>query len=133
MRDQPTGEALLHTARGVVLDTLLPALPAERRHDALMVANAIAIALRQWQNGSTPERAELDALTTLLGLPPADAGLDGAALHTVLLAANRHCCEALRSGRLAASPAVWSLLCQVVRHKVAESNPKALPAGAVTR
>jgi hypothetical protein len=40
------GERLLETARGVLIDELLPVLPADKRHAALMVANAMAIAAR---------------------------------------------------------------------------------------
>ena len=38
--DQPAGEALLEAARRLLLDELLVLLPAERRYDGLMIANA---------------------------------------------------------------------------------------------
>jgi aminoglycoside phosphotransferase (APT) family kinase protein len=47
MRDRPSGAALLAAARAVLLDELLPLLPAERRFDALLVGNCLAIAERE--------------------------------------------------------------------------------------
>ena len=70
MRGQPTGEQLLETARGLLRDELLPALPADKRHAALMIANAMAIAGRQLKNGEAHDREELAALAALLPLPP---------------------------------------------------------------
>ena len=46
--DQPDGAALLAEARRTLLELLLPLLPAERRYDGLMVANAMAIAAREF-------------------------------------------------------------------------------------
>ena len=43
MEDQPDGAALLEAARRLLLDELAPLLPAERRYDGLMIANAMAI------------------------------------------------------------------------------------------
>jgi hypothetical protein len=47
MHDLPTGPALLAFARIVLLDELMPLLPAERRHDALLVGDCLAIAERE--------------------------------------------------------------------------------------
>jgi hypothetical protein len=47
MHDLPRGPDLLALARAVLLDELLPLLPAERRIDALLVANCLAIAGRE--------------------------------------------------------------------------------------
>jgi len=47
MADLPPGPALLAAARDVLLNDLLPLLPAERRLDALLVANCMAIAERE--------------------------------------------------------------------------------------
>lgn len=43
----PDGHELLAVARELVLQRLLPALPEAMRYEALMVANAIAIAARE--------------------------------------------------------------------------------------
>jgi aminoglycoside phosphotransferase (APT) family kinase protein len=47
LRDLPDGPALLAVARDVLLDDLLPLLPPERRLDARLVANCMAIAGRE--------------------------------------------------------------------------------------
>jgi hypothetical protein len=44
--EQPDARNLLETARALLLDSLLPALPAEKRLEARMVASAMAIAAR---------------------------------------------------------------------------------------
>jgi hypothetical protein len=49
MLEKPDAADLLATAREVVLQELLPALPPEKAFAARMVANAIAIALRAAQ------------------------------------------------------------------------------------
>jgi hypothetical protein len=45
--DVPGAADLLRTARAVVLDALLPALPAERHYEARMVAHALGIVARE--------------------------------------------------------------------------------------
>src|SRR6267154_698618 len=47
MRDLPTGKSLLALARDVLLNDLMQHLPAEKRLDALLVANSMAIAERE--------------------------------------------------------------------------------------
>ena len=47
MHDLPPGPALLALARDVLLNDLLPLLPQERRFEALLVANCMAIAERE--------------------------------------------------------------------------------------
>jgi hypothetical protein len=47
VRDLPSGPELLALARAVLVDELLPFLPADRRIDALLVASALAIAERE--------------------------------------------------------------------------------------
>jgi hypothetical protein len=54
MHDLPRGSDLLALARAVLLDELLPLLPAERRVDALLVANCLAIARREAAAGPAP-------------------------------------------------------------------------------
>jgi hypothetical protein len=129
MRDQPTGEQLLETARAVLRDELIPALPADRRHAALMVANAVAIAARQLQNGDTGDLLEIEALEHLLGLPPSASNRSAFELRDVLLDHNRLLCVWIRSGRFDAGPmhdeARTHLLHQA-RRRVEESNPKYL-------
>jgi hypothetical protein len=129
MRDQPTGAQLLDTARSLLRDELLPALPADKRHAALMIANAMAIAGRQLNAGDAHERWELAALGQLLSLPPTGAATHDAPLRAQLVAANRVLCTRLREGRAdqgAMRAQVLDHLQAVTRRKVEESNPKYL-------
>ena len=130
MRDHPNGAELLATARKVLRETLLPALPPDRKHEALMIANAMSIAARQLERGDGPERQELVALAGLLGdchVAPAEDGLE---LRAALVAANRELSRRLREG--AGDPggpqrtALFAHLRSIARQRVAESNPKYL-------
>lgn len=47
MNNRPYGNELLDVARRTLLDELLPLLPPEKTYEALMVANAMAIASRE--------------------------------------------------------------------------------------
>ncbi|MBU8539685.1 hypothetical protein [Falsiroseomonas tokyonensis] len=57
MQEKPDAADLLATARDVVLQDLLPALPPDKAIAARMVAAAIALALRQ---ATAPPMAEAD-------------------------------------------------------------------------
>jgi hypothetical protein len=131
MRDQPTGEQLLATARALLRDELIPALPADKRHSALMIANAMAIAARQLKNGNDAEREELAALGELLAATA--PGAQAAGLRAALCQGNRQLCRWIREGRADAGAlreGVHRHLLRTIRHKVAESNPKALGTAA---
>ena len=65
MRDLPTGPALLALGRDVLLNDLLPLLPAEARLDARLVANGMAIAEREAIAGAAPAEAILRELGRL--------------------------------------------------------------------
>jgi|GEM_PF-1975955 len=56
MLERPGAPDLLATAREVVLAELLPALPPEKSFAARMVANALAIALREMTAQPLPDR-----------------------------------------------------------------------------
>jgi hypothetical protein len=71
MLDRPTGAELLAEARRTLLEILLPLLPAERRYDGLMVANAMAIAARELAGAESLRRA-VDALASLVVAAPID-------------------------------------------------------------
>jgi len=82
MHDLPNGAALLALARDVLLGELLPFLPEERRLDARLVANAMAIAEREVEAGDTPASIVRE-LETLYNdsphpNPPPQAGEGGA-------------------------------------------------------
>lgn len=123
MRDQPDGASLLDTARRVLREELLPLLPAEQRHTALMVANAMAIAARQLRAGTLPEQQELVALCHLLA--DEDKGQE-----PTLAVCNRALGQLIRQG--AADPGmplyapVRAHLLAVARQRLAESNPRYL-------
>src|SRR5215475_11569411 len=96
---EPVDDALLAEARRVLLEELLPLLPAEKHYEARMAANAMAIAAR--------ERAALEpALPDLKPLACA-------------IRAGAHDDDARLRDRLAAD----------VLAQLAISNPRALPAG----
>jgi uncharacterized protein DUF6285 len=130
MRDHPDGNELLATARKVLRESVLPLLPPERKHDALMIANAMAIAARQLERGDGPERQELAALAGLLGDCHVALAEDGPDLRAALVAANRELSRRLREG--AGDPdgpqrtALFAHLRSIARQRVAESNPKYL-------
>ena len=133
MRDRPTGDELLETARAVLRDELMPALPANKRHAALMIANALSIAARQLKNGDASERGELAALERLLSEPFSARTDDAPALRDALVAANRKLAQWIRAGRADDGhlrDSVRAHLADVVGRKVAESNPKYLGAKA---
>jgi hypothetical protein len=65
---------LLETARLTLRRDLAPALPAEHRYSAAMVANAIAIAVRAMRDG--PARGEQEAAAIRELYPDATGDLD---------------------------------------------------------
>jgi Domain of unknown function (DUF6285) len=68
MDDLPRGPALLSAARDVLLNDLMPLLPAERRLDALLVANCMAIAEREAEADEATVPAILRELEMLYSL-----------------------------------------------------------------
>jgi hypothetical protein len=133
MRDQPTGDQLLDTARALLREELISALPADKRHAALMIGNAMAIAARQLRNGDAPEREELANLARILSLPADDGDAPPAALRERLIARNRELCRWIRGGRTDSGhlrETVRQHLVCTTRRKVEESNPKALGGAA---
>ena len=105
MPDNTQGERLLETARDVLRDQLLPALPPQQRHAALMVANAMAIAARELDRCTDPAADEARA------------------------AADRALCAAIRAGQVdcgAAAAQVHARLLADTRARVEVSNPKFL-------
>jgi hypothetical protein len=135
MRPKPSPAELLEIARQTVRGALLAALPEERRYEALMVANAIAIAGRVLARGDAPERAELADLARLMGdkaaAPAAsDAVRERLALLYGLLG------DELRAGKIVPGSerhrAVFTHLRQATLDRLRESNPKALPPSALS-
>ena len=52
MDDRPDGAELLAVARATLLENILPELPQARHYDALMIANAMAMARRDLETRS---------------------------------------------------------------------------------
>jgi hypothetical protein len=67
MHDLPSGPALLAAARAVLLDELMPLLPAARRFDALLIGNCLAIAEREATASTGPAEANTGELEVLYG------------------------------------------------------------------
>lgn len=128
MRERPTGEELLIIARKVLREELMPLLPAERRYDALMVANAMAIAARQMAFGDAPERQERQDLSDLLGETVQEDG--ATAVSDALADLYRTLSAKIRGGEVdpgtPSHDAVRAFLFNVTVQKLRESAPKIL-------
>lgn len=113
LREEPLAPDLLAIAREVLLNDLLPALPAEKAFAARMVANAMAIAAREATQDDW-EPAMLARMAALAGDPRAFAA-------------------AIREGRFdPGTPRhreAAALLDDLTRARCAVSAPKALGKG----
>lgn len=87
MRTRPEGADLLEAAQSLLRERLLGDLPPQRKHEALMICNAMNIAARQLRSGELPQREELQSLQALLQQGQID-----------LLAGNRLLALRLREG-----------------------------------
>jgi len=129
MREQPQGQNLLTIARSTLLEKVVPLLPQDQRYNALMVANAMAIALRQWEAGDTWQQEELVRLQVLLGVDVlGDEVQNGQQdLQNALITANRALAHKIRQGDFdAPSQSVAELLEWLAVQRVRESAPKVL-------
>ncbi len=133
MRDRPTGEELLIIARKVLREELMPLLPEGRRYDALMVANAMAIAARQISFGDAPESREWQDLADLLGETVQENG--ATAMSDALGDLYRRLGAKIRNGEFdPGAPihdAVHAFLLEVTVQRLRESAPRALEAAAM--
>lgn len=129
----PDGADLLATARRVLLDELLPQLPRDRTYEALMVANAMAIAARELDDlGRLADEADaaIRAFLAQAGEDPlVSEGPDGAG------GAQGRLARMLRARRVAPGHAgeLRRLLMAQTCARLRLSNPKHLaapPAGA---
>jgi hypothetical protein len=134
MTDISDADDLLAIARESLLRDVLPALPANRRYAVLMIANAMAIASREGEQGAVAAEGEAAELLRLL------ASIDGArddlsAGTSDRLSRLRHAMKAaIREGRFDAPSLAAKLsaaLLEATRAWVAISNPKALRPTAV--
>ncbi|MFJ3370555.1 DUF6285 domain-containing protein [Pseudomonas sp. NPDC086251] len=116
MRTRPEGADLLQAAQVLLRERLLGDLPQHRRHEALMICNAMKIAARQLRFGEQPQREELHSLLALLQEE-----------RVGLLAGNRLLAMRLREGfgdpGQSAREQVLAHLRSSVGQAVAESSP----------
>ena len=126
MNDIPDATELLAIARSTLLDKLLPRVPEELRYDALMIANAMAIAAREHAAGEAAAQRERARLSALLSehdelRPGADLTAEGAGL-------KRRLATQIRAGRFdeADRKALLDHLAQTAADELAVSNPRAL-------
>lgn len=129
MREEPSGSELLSVARDVLRERLLDQLPADCRYDALMIANAMAIAARQIDAGEEHHYQELRRLARLFEVPVQEEDHPAQVLDL-----NRRIVAEIRRGDYdPGSPrrrAVLDHLRTTVRDSVLESNPKYLSEDA---
>jgi len=127
MRDKPQADDLLKIAESTFIQEILPYIPADRKYTALMIANAMRIATRQFDKNEIDETAEIAALTKLLGY------LDVSDDPDTLLMLNKQFAAAIRAGAFAPGTAGHSKarqhLLSCVQNRLAEVNPKALNGG----
>ena len=126
MNDLPHAADLLRTAREAVTAEILPALPEALRYTGLMVANAIAIAEREFAAGDAAGRAEGERLWKLLSERSEPLATD--TLTDALARYNRLLAGDIRAGRFDGKErgALLEHLRRTTEEKLAVSNPKAL-------
>ncbi len=117
MHDQPDGPTLLRIARATLLDSVLPALSGERRYAGLMVAQAMAIALRELDDTGDAAGIERAQLAARYPDMPDDADL--AALRRRLVAD-------IRAGTADDDAEVTALIRAQVRGRLALTRPELL-------
>jgi len=113
---RPSAPDLLKSARQLLLDELLPALPRELHYEARMIANAMIIAARDQQQGSrciNEEQRHLQAL------------LDDSST-SELSALRQQLARAIRQGQFDQHPLLNQRLRQINQSQLAINNPKAV-------
>lgn len=119
MNNRPYGNELLDVARRTLLDELLPLLPPEKTYEALMVANAMAIAAREL----APHAAGDESARREIQLFHAETGRSGSA------EATEHELAALireRAIRESDHQRLQELLLTLTRAKLLLCNPRHL-------
>ena len=126
MSDIPDVTELLAIARSTLLEKLLPSVPEDLRYDALMIANAMAIAAREHAAGDTAMQAEVVRLAALLKEQCKPRA--GAELRSARIELNRRLAAQIRAGRFDDQDraAVLDHLARTAAEELAVSNPRAL-------
>jgi hypothetical protein len=120
MRDLPSGAALLALGRELLLDQLLPLLPAERQREMRLVATAMAIAEREAAAGDTPAREIGERLVEFYDC--ADAGPNNALLRRLARDLREGAFETCQTRGQAARAILWRMTILKLR----EGNPQFL-------
>ncbi len=127
MRDRPTGPQLLRRARAALLEELTDLLPEERRYQAHLLAEALAIAAREQEAGEGPLAAEWGALAELYGEDAAPPGRAAAeTLEEALLRLNWRLASESRGAKRDAEARVYALLRATTIARLRENNPQVL-------
>jgi hypothetical protein len=136
MKDISDAIDLMTTARDVLMRDLLPTLPKDKRYTGLMVANAMAIALREQMSAPAAVRDEAARLRKLLREDDAMPRLaPDAETQSDVSALRRAMSGAIRAGRFDDHQHQSALIAHLARTAadwVAISNPKALRASSTS-
>lgn len=132
MSDRPNGQELLLIAREELMKKLLPELPAKVRYEALMIANAMAIAAREFESGRENDLRELSGLRQLLLGESSGPGDGEVLLDHALTKCRKKLCAEIRAGEFDPSGKKHLELARYLKttakDKVGISNPKLLAA-----
>ena len=131
MNNAPDGAELLRVAQKVLRERLLPGITREQRYEALMVANAMAIAARELKAGESDLREELRMLTELYG--ETTVSKSGSSTKDKVESLNKRLARDIRSGVMdgACAQGVRTLLKAQVTARLRISNPKYLKAAGL--
>ncbi len=128
MRDLPDASGLLAIALKSYEEDVLPVVGPEKRYQALMIANALAIAGREIEDSDRQARASLEALQGILD-EKGRADADGKELHARIESLERRLCDEIARGRFDGKrTALVDCLKAILRARLAISNPKILAA-----
>ncbi len=131
MNNSPDGAELLRVAQKVLREHLLPGIAKEQRYEALMVANAMAIAARELKAGESDLREELRMLTELYG--DTTVRESGNSTKDKVASLNKRLARDIRSGVMdgACAQGVRALLKAQVIARLRVSNPKYLKVAGI--
>ena len=116
MLDGPHGPELVQTVARLLRDTLRPQLPPEAAFQARVAANALELAVREWQQAPAAEAAAQARLQALLGQDGPPAALEA------------ELCRRIADGRLRSDdPALQAHLWAGTLQRLAIDQPSYAP------
>jgi hypothetical protein len=128
MKNLPLGAELLRIARQTLLTELRPIVGESAKYTLAMIANAMAIAARELEEGNAAARTALARLDRLYG--DAARELDGETLRKAVEQRERELARDIRCGRFDARDdkqrALLTHLKESVAARLRISNPKSL-------